>query len=150
MQQNIDEQWPVACDPMLFVLMGFWAMADIAIAGMAVKYRALLLCVSRATMGLCKHEVEGKAGGAMAAATRVANTSLALSAEVGFRFIWRMLWEKLPMGGRMGHSMGNGKCPICGRLEDHEHLLRQCLFSAISFDTVRKAFGVVQKEMGTG
>ena len=31
---------------------------------------------------------------------------------------------------------------------DHEHVLRHCCFSAFSFDTVRKAFGVVQREGG--
>ena len=65
-------------------------------------------------------------------------------------FIRRTLWKKLPINGRMGHRVGNGKCPICGRLEDHEHVLRHCMFSAFCFDTVRKALGLVQKEGGGG
>ena len=42
---------------MLFVLMRFSAMADIAIPGMAVRYRAFLSCVSRKSTGLSKHGV---------------------------------------------------------------------------------------------
>ena len=63
-------------------------------------------------------------------------------------FIRRVLWEKLPIGGRMGHHMGSKLCPLCHRLEDHEHVLRHCRFLAFIFDTVRKAFGLVQREGG--
>ena len=42
---------------MRFVLTWFSAMANIAIPGMAVTYRALLLCVSRASTGLSRHGV---------------------------------------------------------------------------------------------
>ena len=41
---------------MLFFFMWFSAMPNIVVLGMAVKYRALLLCVSsRASTGLSKH-----------------------------------------------------------------------------------------------
>ena len=55
-------------------------------------------------------------------------------------FIRRVLWKKLPIGGRMGHHVGSKLCPLCHRLEDHEHMLRNCR-SAFIFDTVRKAQG---------
>ena len=45
------------------------------------------------------------------------------------KFMHRTLWKKLPIGGRMGHRVGNGKCPICGTLEDHERILRHCRFA---------------------
>jgi hypothetical protein len=35
-----------------------------------------------------------------------------------------------------------------GRLEDHRHVLKNCYFSGFMFDTVRKAFGLVQREGG--
>ena len=50
----------------------------------------------------------------------------------------------------MGHRVGSKLCPLCHRLEDHEHVLRHCRFSGFIFDTVRKAFGVVQREGGGG
>ena len=50
----------------------------------------------------------------------------------------------------MGHGVGNGNCPIWGRLEDHKHLFRHCMFGPFYFDTVRKAFGVIPKEGGGG
>ena len=40
----------------------------------------------------------------------------------------------------MGHRVG------CHRLEDHEHMLRHCRFTAFVCDTVRKGFGMVQRE----
>ena len=48
----------------------------------------------------------------------------------------------------MGHRVGNKLWPLCQRLEDHEHMLRHCRFSAFFFNTVHKAFGVVQREGG--
>ena len=48
----------------------------------------------------------------------------------------------------MGHRVGSKLCPLCHKHEDHEHVLWHCFFSAFSFDTVRKAFGVVQREGG--
>ena len=65
-------------------------------------------------------------------------------------FIRRALWKKLPIGGKMGHRVGNGKCPICGRLEDHEHLFWHCMFAAFYCDTEGKAYGVLPKERGGG
>ena len=63
-------------------------------------------------------------------------------------FIWRVLWKNLPIGGRMGHRVGSKLCPLCHRLEDHEHVLWHYRFSPFIFDTVCKAFGVVQREGG--
>ena len=63
-------------------------------------------------------------------------------------FIRRVLRKNLPIGGRMGHRVGSKLCPLCHRLEDHEHVLRHHRFSVFLFDTVRKAFGVVQREGG--
>ena len=37
---------------------------------------------------------------------------------------------------------------LCHCLEDYEHVLRHCQFSAFMFDTVRKAFSLVQQEGG--
>ena len=48
----------------------------------------------------------------------------------------------------MGHWVGSKLCPLCHRLEDHEHVLRPCRCSAFIFDIVRKAFGLVQREGG--
>ena len=51
-------------------------------------------------------------------------------------------------GGWMGHPVGSKLCPLCHKLEDHEHVLRHCRFSAFIFDTMQNAFGVVQREGG--
>ena len=61
-------------------------------------------------------------------------------------FIRRALWKKLPIGGRTGHRVGSKLCPLCHKLEDHEHVLRHCRFSPFIFDTVRKAFGLVRQD----
>ena len=34
-------------------------------------------------------------------------------------------------------------CPLDGRVENHEHVLRHYHFSSVLFDIVRKAFGLV-------
>ena len=40
-------------------------------------------------------------------------------------------------------------CPLDGRVEDHQHVLKRCFFSGFMFDTVRKAFGLVSWEGGS-
>ena len=45
-------------------------------------------------------------------------------------FMRRVLWKKLPMGGCMGHRVGSKLCSLCNRLDDHEHVLWHCRFSA--------------------
>ena len=62
-------------------------------------------------------------------------------------FIKRVLWRKLPVGVRQ-ERLGGNLCPMDGRLEDHRHVLKNCYFSGFMFDTVRKAFGLVQREGG--
>ena len=49
----------------------------------------------------------------------------------------------------MGRRVGSKLCPLCRKHEDHEHVLRHCRFSALCFDTVRNAFGLVQREGGS-
>ena len=61
-------------------------------------------------------------------------------------FIQRALWKKLPIGGTMGHRVGTKLCPLCHKLEDHEHVLRHYRFSPFIFDTVPKAFGPVRQD----
>ena len=62
-------------------------------------------------------------------------------------FIKRVLWRKLPVGVRQ-ERLGGNLCPLDGRVEDHRHVLKNCYFSGFMFDTVRKAFGLVQREGG--
>ena len=50
----------------------------------------------------------------------------------------------------MGHQVGNGKCPICGRLKDHEIVLSYYMLTPFYFDTMQKACGLVQTEGGEG
>ena len=49
---------------------------------------------------------------------------------------------------RVRHErMGGGYlCPLDDSVEDHLNVLKQCLFLAFMFDTVRKAFGLAQGE----
>ena len=61
----------------------------------------------------------------------------------------RVLWEKLPIGGWMGHRAGIKLCPLCHQLVHHEHVLQHCRFSTFMFDTTHKAFGLVQREGGS-
>ena len=63
-------------------------------------------------------------------------------------FIKRVLWRKLPVGVRQ-ERMGGKMCPLDGRVEDHQHVLKRCFFSGFMFDTVRKAFGLVSWEGGS-
>ena len=63
-------------------------------------------------------------------------------------FIRRVLWKKQPIGGRMGHRVGRALCLLCHKLEDHPHVLKHCRFLAFMFDTVKKAFGLVQRGGG--
>ena len=44
--------------------------------------------------------------------------------------------------------LGGKLCPLDCRVEDHEHVFRNCFFSNFMFDTVRRAFGVVQGLLG--
>ena len=81
-------------------------------------------------------------------ARRVVVFQLLVFAIVGFGFHPACIVEKIPSGGRMGHRVVSKLCPLCHWLEDHEHMLQHCRFSAFIFDTVRKAFGVVQREGG--
>ena len=60
----------------------------------------------------------------------------------------RVVWNKLPIGGRMGHRVGSKLCPLCHKVEDHAHVLRHCRYSAFVFDTVHTAFGLVPREGG--
>ena len=62
-------------------------------------------------------------------------------------FIQRCVWKKLPVGTRM-ERLGGKLCPLDCRVEDHEHVFRNCLFSNFMFDTVRRAFRVVQGPSG--
>ena len=39
--------------------------------------------------------------------------------------------------------VGGKLCPLDGWVENHEHVLRHCLFSPLLFDTVRQALGLV-------
>ena len=55
----------------------------------------------------------------------------------------RALWKKLPLGTRM-ERLGGKLCPLDGRVEDHEHVFRHCMFSVFMQSTVRKAFGMVE------
>ena len=57
-------------------------------------------------------------------------------------FVRRALWRKLPLGTRM-ERLGGKLCPLDGRVEDHEHVSRHCMFGAFMQSTVRKAFGLV-------
>ena len=58
-------------------------------------------------------------------------------------FLRRALWKKLPLGTRM-ERLGGKLCPLDGRVEDHEHVFRHCMFSVFMQSTVRKAFGMVE------
>ena len=62
-------------------------------------------------------------------------------------FIQRCPWKKLLVGTRM-ERLGGKLCPLDCRVEDHEHVFRNCFFSNFMFDTVRRAFGVVQGPSG--
>ena len=55
----------------------------------------------------------------------------------------RAPWKKLPLGTRM-ERLGGKLCLLDGRVEDHEHVFRHCMFSAFMQSTVRKAFGMVE------
>ena len=59
-------------------------------------------------------------------------------------FIPRVLWRKWPLRVRM-EWIGGKLCPLYGRVEDHSHALKNCYFSVVMFDTVRKAFGLVRE-----
>ena len=63
-------------------------------------------------------------------------------------FIKRVLWRKLPVGVRQ-ERMGGKMCPLDGRVEDHQHVLKRCFFLGFMFDTVRKAFVLVPWEGGS-
>ena len=39
--------------------------------------------------------------------------------------------------------MGGKMCPLNGWVENHAHVLKNCHFSIVVFDTVRWAFGLV-------
>ena len=60
-------------------------------------------------------------------------------------FMRRGLWINLP---RMGHLVGSKLCPLCHKPEDLEHVLRHFRSFPFKFDTVRKAFGLLQREGG--
>ena len=57
-------------------------------------------------------------------------------------FLRKAPWKKLLLGTRM-ERLGGKLCPLDGRVEDHEHVFRHCMFSAFMQSTVRKAFGMV-------
>ena len=62
-------------------------------------------------------------------------------------FVGRVLWRKLPLRVRM-ERLGEKQCPLDGKVEveDHAHVLKNCDFSVFTFDTVRKAFRLVEWE----
>ena len=62
-------------------------------------------------------------------------------------FVRRCLWKKLPLGTRM-ERLGGKLCPLDNKVEDHEHVFRHCFFCNFMFDTVRRAFGLVESEQG--
>ena len=62
-------------------------------------------------------------------------------------FIRPCLWKKLPVGTRM-ERLGGKLCPLDSRVEDHEHVFRHCFFGAFMFDTVNRAFGLLQSPTG--
>ena len=37
----------------------------------------------------------------------------------------------------MGHRVGSKLCQLCHKLEDHEHVLRHCCFSALGATAAR-------------
>ena len=51
------------------------------------------------------------------------------------------------MGWRQGR-LGGKLCPRDGRVEDHPHVLKRCLFSGFMFGAVRMAFGLAEGEGG--
>ena len=64
-------------------------------------------------------------------------------------FMCRAQWRKLPLGTRM-ERLGGKLCPLDGRVEDHKHVFRHCMFSAFIQSTVRKALGLVVSGGGEG
>ena len=56
--------------------------------------------------------------------------------------VCRALWRNVPLGTRI-ERLGGKLCTLDGRMEDHEHAFRHCMFRAFMQSAVRKAFRLV-------
>ena len=59
----------------------------------------------------------------------------------------QMLWKKMPVLARLmkqGISISD-KCPLCGNIEDHEHLLKKCVYLQQPIQLIRTMFRPIQR-----